>query len=208
MEVVYIIIGYARVSTSGQAKKGNSLEDQEKILRQNGCIEIFKESYSGFKMNRPEFKKAIEKLKDGDTLVVTKLDRFARTAGEAIILIRSLVDKGIKVNILNMGLVDIKTSFGRLMLTILSGFAEFERDMIIERTQAGKEIAKQKPGFTEGRPKEYTQSQLNWAVSMLKENSYTQTAKLTGMSKSTLIREMKKQGLTIEKLRGIEEESK
>lgn len=194
------IYGYARVSTSGQAKKGNSLEDQEKILKENGCIEIFKESYSGFKMNRPEFQKAIEKLKENDTLMVTKLDRFARTAGEGINLIRELVNKGIKVHILNMGVAD-NTAIGKLMVTILSGFAEFERDMIIERTQAGKEIAKQNPDFKEGRPKEYTQSQLDWAISLLKENSYTETAKLTGISKSTLVREMKKKGLTMEKLR-------
>jgi DNA invertase Pin-like site-specific DNA recombinase len=194
------IYGYARVSTNGQAKKGNSLEDQEKILKENKCDEIFKENFTGTKINRPEFDKLLEKIESGDTLIVTKLDRFARTASEGIQLIRSLVDRDIKINILNMGVAD-NTPMGKLMITVMSGFAEFERDMIVERTQAGKEIARQDPKFKEGRPKVYTEHQLDWGIDLLKTNSLAQVEKMTGISISTLKRELIKRNTSITELR-------
>jgi DNA invertase Pin-like site-specific DNA recombinase len=120
--------------------------------------------------------------------MVTKLDRIARTAEEGIRLVRNLVDKKIHVHILNMGIAN-NTAMGKLMITIMSGFAEFERDMIIERTQAGKEIARKNSNFREGRPKKFTKSQLDWAMELLKRNSYKNVVKMTGISKSTLIRE-------------------
>ena len=92
-------------------------------------------------------------LKNGDELVVCKLDRFARTAAEGSILIRDLVERGIRVNILNMGIAD-NTPMGKVMVTIMLAFAEFERDMIVERTSAGKAYAREhNPDFREGRPK-------------------------------------------------------
>ena len=78
------------------------------------------------------------------------------------------------------------------MLTIFSAFAQFERDMIVERTQEGKAIAKQKDGFTEGRPKSYTEKQMNHAIGLLDSNSYNEVSGITGISKSTLIREVRK----------------
>lgn len=184
-------LGYARVSTKGQAHHGNSLEDQERILTEHGCTKVYSESYTGTKTDRPIFNKVLSELEPGDTLMVTKLDRFARTATEGIKLIRELLDKNIKVHILNMGLIE-DTPTGKLILTVMSGFAEFERDMIVERTQAGKAIAKTKAGFKEGRPKAYTQTQIDMALDLLSQYSYTQVEQMTKISKSTLTREMRK----------------
>ncbi len=191
------IIGYCRVSTKGQLD-GNSLEEQStKILERYSNAKIVEESYSGVK-ERPIFNKVLESLKSGDTLVVTKLDRFCRTTKEGLEYIDRLMDKGIKIHILNMGLIE-DTAMGRLIVTNLLAFAEFERAMIIERTQAGKAIAKTKEGFKEGRPKSYTKEQLDNALSMLSINggnySYKELERLLGISKSTLIREMRKRKL-------------
>lgn len=145
--------GYARVSTSGQATNGNSLEDQCGKLRDAGCDEIVDEAYTGTKIDRPKFTKLVEELEAGDTLVVCKLDRFARTASEGSELVKSLLARGVNVHILNMGLIE-NTPTGRLILNVLLSFAEFERDMIVERTSEGKAIAKAtNPDFKEGRPK-------------------------------------------------------
>lgn len=145
--------GYARVSTSGQAANGNSLEDQCCKLRDAGCDEIVDEAYTGTKMNRPKFAKLVNSLEAGDTLVVCKLDRFARTASEGSELVKSLLSRGVNVHILNMGLIE-NTPTGRLILNVLLSFAEFERDMIVERTSEGKAVARAtNPDFKEGRPR-------------------------------------------------------
>ena len=144
--------GYGRVSTKGQGKNGNSLEDQRCKLEEAGCDEIVLEVYTGTKMNRPKFTKLMGELEDGDTLVVTKLDRFARTAREGLEIVEELMGRGVKVHILNMGLIE-DTPMGRLILTIMLAYAQFERDAIVERTQDGKAIAKERDDFTEGRPR-------------------------------------------------------
>lgn len=146
-----MIYGYARVSTKGQARDGNSLEDQERQLREKGCTEIFHDSFTGTKMVRPQFAELMGKLRAGDTLVVTKLDRFARNTAGGIETINMLLERGVSVHILNMGLID-DTPTGKLIVTVLLAFAEFERNMIVERTSAGKAVAKAtKPGWREGR---------------------------------------------------------
>lgn len=188
------IIGYCRVSTKGQLE-GNSIEEQKNnILQRYSNAEIIEESYSGAK-ERPIFNKVIKSLNDGDTLVVTKLDRFCRTTKEGLEYIDVLMNKGVKIHILNMGLIE-DTPMGRLIVTNLLAFAEFERAMIIERTQGGKAVAKSKPGFVEGRPKKFNEEQINNALSMLSINggqySYKQVERLLGISKSTLIREQRK----------------
>ena len=149
-----MIYGYGRVSSTTRyagGEDGNSLEAQEKKLREAGCEEIVLEAYTGTKMERPKFSKLIEMLGEGDTLVVCKLDRFARTAAEGSLLVRDLVSRGVRVNILNMGIAD-NTPMGKLMVTVLLAFAEYERDMIIERLNEGKAEAKAKnPDYREGR---------------------------------------------------------
>lgn len=156
-----MLYGYARVSTAGQATKGNSLEDQLELLINAGCAKpnIFKESYTGTKMERPVFNSLLEKLQPGDTLVVTKLDRFARNADDGGNQIKRLLDRGISVHVLNMGLID-NTPMGKLIMHVVLAFAEFERDMIVERTQAGKTIARQKPGYHEGRTSKYGKKEM------------------------------------------------
>ena len=190
-----MIYGYARVSTKRQANDGNSLESQRELLRQNGAEVIFEDSFTGTKNDRPEFNKLIEKLQSGDILIVTKLDRFARSMTQGSELVNELIKKGIKVNILNIGIMD-NTPASKLIRNIFFSFAEFERDMIIERTQEGKAIVRTKEGFKEGRSKSYTDKQLQYALNLLSVNggdkSYNEVVEITGISKSTLIRENNK----------------
>jgi len=178
--------GYARVSTLQQ-----DLEVQIQTLNNEGCDEIFAEKFTGTKTDRPKFQEVLSKLEEGDTLVVSKLDRFARSTVDAINTVKALFECGINVHVLNMGLIE-DTPTGRLILTIMSGFAEFERDMIVERTQEGKAIAKQRGGFREGRPNKFTKKQVAHALLLLETHSFKQVADLTGISKSTLIRAKKK----------------
>ena len=185
--------GYGRVSTKGQAKDGNSLEAQERLLKEHGAEVIYMDSFTGTKMTRPEFDKLLEKLKAGDTLVVAKLDRFARSVSQASDLITKLIDDGIRVDVCNLGILD-NSSMSTLMRNILLSFAQFERDMIVERTQEGKAIARQNPDFREGRPKKYSRMQIKHALELLKHYSYRQVEAMTGISKSTLIRAKQKLG--------------
>ena len=185
------VYGYARVSTVGQARDGNSLEAQKVALTAAGAQEIFVDRFTGTKIERPEFARLRALLREGDTLIVTKLDRFARTVGQASELITELIDAGVTVNVLNLGVLD-NSSMSVLMRNILLSFSQFERDMIIQRTQEGKAIARMKPGYREGRKPKYTPEQIRHALDLLQEHSYTQVERMTGISKSTLIRAMRK----------------
>lgn len=192
-----MIYGYARVSTATQGRDGNSLEDQVAALEKYGCQEIVKEAFTGKTMDRPQFTNLLETLREGDMLVVCKLDRFARTAIEGVQTVRELFERGIRVHILNMGLIE-NTLTGNLILTVMLAFAEYERGMIVERTQTGKALAKQDPSYREGRPKKFTQEQLRHGLDLLDQGkSYRQIADLMGISKSTLIRARREQ------LRGV-----
>ncbi|PHE99923.1 resolvase [Bacillus pseudomycoides] len=177
--------GYARVSTLHQ-----DLESQIQTLKNEGCEKIFSEKFTGTKFDRPEFQELLSILENGDTLVITKLDRFARSAVDAIQTIKMLFEKGVKVHVINMGIVE-DTPTGRLMFNIMSAFAEFERDMIVERTQEGKAIAKLNPDFKEGRPKKFTKKQIDHALRLLKTESYKEVSEKTGISESTLLRAKK-----------------
>lgn len=190
-----MIYGYARVSTSAQSTEGNSLEAQEQKLKENGCQVIVREVFTGTKTQRPEFTKILTKLKEGDTLMVCKLDRLARTAIDGGAVARDLYNRGVKLHILNIGVIE-HTAIGELILNVMLSFAQFERDMIIERTQEGKAIAKQRPDFSEGRPKVYSPQQMRHALELLESNSFTQVERMTGISKSTLIRARKADNVT------------
>lgn len=146
-----MIYGYARVSTKGQQRDGNSLEEQEKQLRANGASVIYVDAYTGTKLKRPEFQKLLDVVQPGDTIIATKLDRISRSASQGIALVDELLKKDVSLHILNMGLMN-NTPTGKLIRNIMFSFAEFERDMIVERTSEGKAIAKEKPGYREGRP--------------------------------------------------------
>ena len=168
----------------------SSLEAQAKLLKENGAEVIYADTFTGTKAHRPELDKLLKELKTGDKLIVTKLDRLARSVTQGIELVQSLLDHGVVIHVLNMGLMD-NTPTGKLIRSILLAFAEFERDLIVERTQEGKAIAKQKPGFKEGRPKQYGKMQIQHALELLKDHSYKQVEEMTGISKSTLIRAKK-----------------
>ena len=146
--------GYGRVSSTTRyagGEDGNSLEAQERKLREAGCDEIVLEAYTGTKMERPKFSALIAGLESGDTLVVCKLDRFSRTASDGVALIKELLARGVSVHVLNMGLVE-DTPVGRLILNVMLAFAEFERDVIVERLADGKAEEKAKnPDYREGR---------------------------------------------------------
>lgn len=192
---------YARVSTRKQFRDGNGLEEQIAKLESAGYDELVVEEFSGATTKRPQLDALIQRLQMGDTLIVTKLDRFARSAAEGLSLINSLLARGVHVFILNMGLID-NTPIGKLITTILLAIAEFERDMIIERTQAGKEIARTKHGFRDGRPP-IDQKKKDFAADLIlnQHKSYNEVVELTGLSKSTLIRAVRhaKANLILEK---------
>ena len=185
-----MIYGYARVSSKTQLH-GNSLEEQTVTLKENGASCIVAEQYTGKTTSRPKFKELIDKLNGGDTLMVTKLDRLARNVSDGIDLIRELFKKDVKVHVLNVGLLE-NTAMGNFFITTLLAVAELERSMIIERTQAGKEVARTKDGFREGRPP-VPQKKLQYALELLKEHSYKEVVEATGISKATLWRAKQKE---------------
>ena len=187
-----MIFGYARVSTSGQARDGNSLDVQINALREAGAEKIFSDVFSGSKNARPELDKLLKIIQSGDTLIITKLDRIARSLFQGIQLLESLGDRGVIIDVLNMGIID-NSPTGKLIRNIMLSFSEFERDMIIQRTQEGKAIAKQNPNFHDGRPKKFSRAQINHALELLQTHSYKQVAAMTGISRATLGRAKAKQ---------------
>lgn len=154
-----MIYGYARVSTAKQERDGNSLEAQARTLKDAGCAKVFSEQFTGMTCDRPQFDALLSEIGEGDTLVVTKLDRIARSAVEGCKLIQELLAKGITVRVLNMGTLD-NTPVGKMMVTVMFAMAEFERDMIVQRTSEGKAIARQRPDYKEGRPEKHVDPNL------------------------------------------------
>jgi DNA invertase Pin-like site-specific DNA recombinase len=128
-----MIYGYARVSTDGQ-----SLDAQVKQLRAAGAEKVFKETASGAKTERAELARAIRRLDDGDTLLVTRLDRLARSTRDLLNTLAQIADKGAGFRSLGDAWADTTTAHGRLMLTVLGGLAEFERELIRARTGEGR----------------------------------------------------------------------
>ena len=187
-----MIYGYARVSTKGQAKDGNGLDVQKAALEAAGAEEIYEEAFTGTKKDRPVLNKLLNELQQGDTLVVTKLDRIARSASQGAELVKGLLKKGVTVRILNMGILD-DTPAGKLVTTVMFAFAEFERDMIVERTQEGKAVARMNPNFREGRPRKFSPIQIQHALSLLEDYSYKQVESMTGISVPTLSRAKREQ---------------
>ncbi len=187
-----MIYGYARVSTKAQAKDGNSLTVQNKELKQAGAVKIFTDTYTGYTTDRPELDKLLDKVKGGDTIIVTKLDRIARHLKQGIELIDSLVDRGVNIHVLNMGLID-NSPTGELIRNVMLAFADFERKMILQRMNEGKEAS----GNYGGRKRKYTKKQLHHAVELLEQHSYSQVSEMTGISKSTLQRVKKQEELSV-----------
>lgn len=181
--------GYARVSTAGQ-----DLETQIETLKQQGCKEtnIYSEKYTGTKTKqRKELQALLDTLKPGDELIVTKLDRLGRKTAAIVKLIDKLLASGIIVNVLNMGRLDNSPS-GKLMTTVVLAFAEFERDMIIQRTTEGKAYArKHNKDFKEGRPKRKITDRYKQVYEYKKNHTYKETELMSGLSRSTIQRIVK-----------------
>lgn len=192
-----MIYGYCRVSSRSQLDN-NSLELQEREITQRyeGAV-IYKEQISGIKSHRPVFNEIIGKLKKGDTLVTTRLDRLCRSTKEGLEVIKNLQEREINIHILNMGLIE-NSPMGDLIITCILAFSQFERSMIVERTSAGKELAKINYDYREGRPKKFTKKQISHALKLLEKHSYKEVGLMTGISKSTLIR-AKRQCASVEK---------
>ena len=180
------IYGYARVSTRGQ-----NLREQIKQLKDAGVDKenIFHEKFTGVKSNRPEFQKMLSILKKNDTIIVTKLDRFARNTREALGIIEPLLDSEVTIKVLNLGTIE-NTPMGKMIVRTLLSVAEMERDMILERTQEGKAFAKKNnPNYREGRQNSTLNKQKLHAFELLESGkSYREVALMTGFSKSTLQR--------------------
>ena len=182
-----MIYGYARVSTNGQARDGNSIEAQVNSLKEAGAVRIFSDVYGGKATHRPELNKLLKVIGNGDTLIITKLDRIARSLLQGIQLLESLSEKGVIVEVLNMGVID-NSATGRLIRNIMLAFSEFEHDMIVQRTQEGKAIARQNANFRDGRPKKFNREQINHALELLESHSYKQVERMTGISIATIYR--------------------
>ncbi len=143
-----MLVGYARVSSVGQ-----SLEVQEDLLRQAGCEKVYAEKKSGrTAADRAALQEAMDYVREGDTLVVTRLDRLARSIMDLRQIVDRLADKGVSFRCLQQGAIDTSRSDGKLLLNMLASFAEFEADIRSERQRDGIEKAKAK-GVYKGRPK-------------------------------------------------------
>ncbi len=189
--VFLVIYGYSRVSSTSQ-----SLDTQVQALKEYGCEKIFREKMSGRTLQRPQFQKLLESVMRDDTIVVTKLDRFARSTKDALSTIDILNKKAVSLVVLNMGgdVVNKSTPIGKLMITVLAGIAEFEADMIRERQLEGIEAAKER-GVYKGRPRTYSPHHkgLQYALKLFSERSsnrmtVNEICVITKISKSTLYR--------------------
>ena len=147
------LLGYGRVSTDGQ-----SLTAQVAELKAAGCVEIFQEKISGAKADRKQLARLIARLDKGDVLVVTRLDRLARSTRDLLNMLEAVAEKGAGFRSLRDTWADTTTAQGRLMLTVLGGLAEFERELIRSRTSEGRERAKAQ-GVVMGRKPKLTHHQ-------------------------------------------------
>ena len=176
-----VVVGYARVSTFEQ-----NLDLQHDALKGAGCEKIFSDQSSGAKSERPGLRQALEYLRSGDTLVVWKLDRLGRSLQHLIDTVTSLDERGIGFRSLQENL-DTTTSGGRLVFHIFGALAQFERELIRERTLAGLASARAR-GRRGGRPKKLDDKKVTMARSLLKdpERTVTEVAQTLGVSRATL----------------------
>lgn len=180
-------IGYGRVSTSGQ-----SLEAQIDALRSAGCEKIFSEKQSGKTRKRPEFEKLIAQLRAGDVLIVTKLDRLARSIKDLVSIMADLEELGAGFKSLGEN-VDLSTPAGRMTMRMFGVVAEFEREIILERTQEGvrRAIAQ---GRMPGRRKALDALQAKEVIERVERGDLviSDVAKIYKVSPSTVHRVMRK----------------
>ncbi len=176
-----VLVGYMRVSTVEQ-----NLDLQRDALEGAGCERLYEDTCSGAVVDRPGLAKALDQLRGGDALVVWKLDRIGRSLGHVVELVATLRSKGIGLKVLTGG-IDTTNSTGRLVFGIFATLAEFERDLIKERTLAGLAAARAR-GRTGGRPRLMTRAKLRTAMTMMadRNNVVGDVAEQLGISVSTL----------------------
>lgn len=179
-------IGYARVSTDGQ-----DLANQLATLKAEGCTRIFSEKISGAKRDRPELARMLDHLREdaGDVVVVTRLDRLARSTRDLLDIAEVLKGKGAGLRSIAEPWADTTSPAGQMILTIMAGIADFERSLILDRTSTGREAAKAR-GVKFGRARALTDAQLQAAKQMLSQPSATVTAVAEAfkVNRSTLYR--------------------
>lgn len=178
-------IGYARTSTTEQVA---GFEAQLETLRREGCTKVFQEQVSSVG-DRPQLRACLDYLREGDTLIVTKLDRLARDTRHLLDMVETLTSKGVTLRILSMG-VDTSTPTGKLMLTMLGGIAEFERDMMLERQRDGIAKAKAEGKYKGRKPTAMSQSE---TIRQLASEGLTKAviAQRLGVSERSVYRAMK-----------------
>lgn len=177
------IYGYARVSTDGQ-----SLASQEAQLSAAGCAKVFAEKVSGAKSDRLELARLLKRLGEGDVLVVTRLDRLARSTRDLLNILDTIAKAGAGFKSLSDAWADTTTMHGRLMLTVLGGLAEFERELIIARTGDGRTRAKAR-GVKFGRPAALTPHQRQEAIQRLSNGeAQADIARSFAVSQATISR--------------------
>ena len=177
------VYGYARVSTNGQ-----DLAAQEAELMAAGCAKVFKEKVSGAKTDRAELAKALRRLEPGDMLIVTRLDRLARSTRDLLNIVAAIAEREAGFRSLRDTWADTTTPHGRLMLTVLGGLAEFERDLIRARTGDGRARAKAR-GVRFGRPTALTPHQRTEALQRLAQGeAQADLARSYGVSQATISR--------------------
>jgi DNA invertase Pin-like site-specific DNA recombinase len=175
--------GYARVSTRDQ-----DLTAQDAELMAAGCAKVFKEKISGAKSDRPELAKVIRRLESGDVLVVTRLDRLARSTRDLLNVLDEIGKRGAGFKSLKDTWADTTTAHGRLMLTVLGGLAEFERELIRARTGEGRKRAKER-GVKFGRPRKMTPHQRQEMLQLAKQGAVqADLARTYGVSQATISR--------------------
>jgi len=175
-------IGYCRVSTDDQ-----DLALQKDALKGAGCEKIFAEKISGARNDRPQLQAALEFAREGDTLIVWKLDRLGRSLSQLVATIERLKTEGIQFKCLSPDM-DTTTSSGKLIFGIFAALAEFERDLIVERTKAGLEAAAAR-GRKGGRPPSMTPEKIRVAADMLKNgDNVSQVARVLNVSRQSIYR--------------------
>ena len=176
-------IGYARVSTNDQ-----NLENQIALLKKAGCEDIFEEKISGAKKSRPELEQLLSQIRKDDTLVVCKLDRLARSTHHLLEIVEILREKKAAFYSLGEPWADTTTSAGKMIMTVFAGIAEFERDLIRERTSVGREAAMKK-GIKFGRPRSLSPEQRELILKLREEGkSITELARTFNVNRSTIYR--------------------
>jgi DNA invertase Pin-like site-specific DNA recombinase len=176
-------LGYARVSTNGQ-----DLAAQEAELMAAGCAKVFKEKVSGAKTDRAELAKMIRRLEPGDVLVVTRLDRLARSTRDLLNILATVGERQAGFRSLKDTWADTTTPHGRLMLTVLGGLAEFEKELIRARTGDGRARAKTR-GVKFGRPSALTLHQRQEVMQRLAQGeAQADLARSYGVSQATISR--------------------